>query len=571
MMKRQHKHVGHGSNWADKIRRSGIAVAAIGVIGSLAMAASGCDTVALISFSDRSFTNIHSSGFTPPQSSPANPDACAGVGNDGDMRVRFVLADNNGGPIRLGEAVDKTSVELSGDSVEMANSALMEVSDSGACTDGSTCSTGFSCSTAPELPQDATMACVQPDDAFTVPSDSEAVQFVADVDEHQVYGLLMENSGSLTGWNPPGSGNSWDKNADGDTADPEDAGAQQGRLGRTIATDFKVDRFGAVLKAQSSWITAYLLAKEEGRKTLFGLWSFNETRLDPTSHVEPNTANDSHWTEDGRTVGQAITDYQSEAEVGSRANVYEAMNNLIDEQYTRQAMEDRGLARPGSVDKQLVVFVDGYDDMRENDGVNIDGLIEKATQNNVRLFIVHLDPKLDEPESLREDPLYPSKQDPCTDDSTCKNYEVCAKPRGYSAPGDDDVTIPDGANYDLTKTYCIPRRDDFGRTGPIDDYARLACATGGGYMYVPSVEAIDENLSWTPLALDGLWEAKVESGAISRGNAQPGAPLRIHSDMIVNVTGNSRTYQFSQLGNLSTGGDSNSDDFDSRGVVFTAE
>ncbi|QDG52887.1 VWA domain-containing protein [Persicimonas caeni] len=560
-----------GSSWISKIRRGGTALAAIGLLGSLGVAASGCDTVALISFSERSFTNIHSSGFTAP------PGSCGGVqSGDGEMRLRFVVTDDENRPIRLGEAVDNQSVELDSDSVVLSNGALMQVDELQAPCADSTCdaSNGFTCGTAPGLESSSTddiTQCVKVDQGLTVKSESSAVQFVADNDEHQVFGVLLENAGSLDGAPPPGSRGYWDKNGNGVTGDSEDLGTASFAI-RETATDADYERTGAVSGVYTAWQEAYKLAFGERRKTYFGLWGFDEsTTASPTSYIEQARGGGSEWSNDKGEIESAVYLEYSDASPAreQRANVYESINSVINNQYSTDKMNELGLDRADSVDKQLVVFVDGYDEMRENDGVDIEQVIQTAKENNVRLFVVHLDPKLEDPELLREDPMYPEGQDPCSDNSECKNYEECRQPRGYTDNPGETPTSP--GTYAMDQTYCIPKRDEFGRTGPIHDYSRIACETGGGYIYVSSTKSLRSRMEWTPYALDGLWEARVTSGEIFRGKVPFGEALRVHSDMTVTVSGDSRTYSFSQIGSLETGGDSNADDFDTRGVVFATE
>jgi hypothetical protein len=564
MTKRQHV----GSNWAAKVRRGGAVVAAIGMMGSLAVTASGCDTVAQIEFSGRTFQSIHTSGFTPPASSPANPQSCEGVmvgAGGGDMRLRFVLADNQTRPIQLGGTVDNRAVELTSDSVELGESALMQT---GTCDPSAAdqCVEDFTCGLAPNIPDEpGNDVCLREDSAFSIADTPEAIDFIAETDEHQVYGLLMEGSGSLTGWNPEGSMGAWDQDGDGVAETPP---SNSPVIGEPIATDFRDERFVAADSTRKYWDEAYLVARAESRKTYYGLWSFN-TNIDPTSHVANVAANELPWTEESTTVRNAMDDYDDETNRNSRANVYEAMQNLITSQYDSGAMSALGLARPDSVDKQLVVFVDGYDDMRDEGIASINSVIEAAKTNNVRVFIVHLDPKLQEPSRLRDDPDYLADQEPCGSDADCKNFESCTSPRGYAPTTDGNVELP--AGVDANETYCVPNRDEFGRTGPIHDYARLACETSGGYMYVPSADALTNNLNWTPLALDGLWEAKLSSGEIRRGRSPTASPLRIHTQLGVTVVGKRQPYQFSQQGSFGTGGDSSSDDFDNRGVIFTAD
>lgn len=555
------------------VRRLSVALATLGAVGAFAFGAAGCDTAAQISFSSRTFQEIHSSGFT------AAPGTCGGV-SGGEMKARFVLVDNKNAPIMVGDAIDRPSsgssaVELDSNSVAFSDGALMEVTP-GACDDGGSCpssSIGFQCKDAPNLQGapggQSLKSCQIPEDGLSVASAASGVEFVSDTTNDQVYGILMENSGGLKGWSLPGTTEAWDANGNGVVGDPDDLPAFGVLYGDTIASDPRNKRVQGVVNAYTRWVNAYQLARKTKRKTYFGLWSFNDSEFKPTSHIENVGRPGYPWASESTPITSAISDYQNAAvNDRSRANVYEAALALLNGPYSDQAMTDLGVASPTTVDKVLVMFVDGYDDMRENDNSDIDKVVDAATANNVRIFIVHVDPAFQEPHQIREDPEYWKGQTPCTDDSMCKNYETCRNPKGYGTGVGTEVEKPEG----FDNTYCLPARDENGRVGPIEDYSRLACATEGGYMYSPSIDSVVRNMDWTPYALDGLWEATVTSATMNRKAGLAGMPLKIHTDMGVTVAGQSRNYAFTQLGRTA-GVDANAtvDAFDTRGVVFVAD
>lgn len=575
------------SGCTGKIRRFSAALATLGMAGAFAIGAAGCDTAAQISFSSRTFQDIHSSGFT------ATAGTCDGV-SGGEMKARFVLIDNKGAPILVGDAIDRptsgsAAVELNADSVNFSDGALMAVT-ANACAlgDSSACSAapaGFECADAPGLQSapggESLNACLIPEDGFATKSGASGVSFVSDTTNDQVYGILMENSGGLRGWSLPGTEQAWDRNGDGvigvinddgDWSIGEDLDAYGVLYGDKIATDAKNKRSQGVLGAYSRWVNAYQLARQAKRKTYFGLWSFNDAEIKPTSHIEEVGVDGIVWASESTPITGAISHYQSQTNTlnaRSRANIYEAALALINDSYSTQAMTELGMASPGNVDKVLVLFVDGYDDMRENDGADIDKVIDAANENNVRIFIVHVDPAIQEPKQIREDPEYWKGQTPCADDSTCKNYESCRNPKGYGTGVGTDVNKPEG----FDNTYCLPVHDENGRVGPIEEYSRLACATEGGYMYMPSIDAVIRNMDWTPYALDGLWEATVTSATLNRrANDLKGLPLKVHANMGITVAGQSRNYAFTQLGGVaSVEANAKVEAFDNRAVVFVAE
>ncbi len=581
-----------GSAWMSKWRRGATAMAAIGMVGSLAMTSFGCDTVARISFEERNFQGIRSTGFIPPAGS------CDGVGSDGKMKLRFVLLDNNNSPIIVGQTVNNQSVELNSSSITLEDSAIMEPGTDACSSDSECTTTDFSCTEAPGLNGGAGASnganlktCNVSEPGLTVDTASDAVKPISDTTYHQVFGLLMENSGSLEGWNLPGTEGAWDKNANGQidmsgnqvdtTKDLPPSTAP--RVGVKIASDPGNKRLTAVHRTFNAFVNAASIARSKRRKSYFGLWSFNSNKIDPTSYIQSPSGDGLQWSEDAGHNGRiydAIKRYEGLVDGDDRsnvdasgANVYESITKLIQNQFTTDVMQNKlHLQSPESVDKLLVVFVDGYDDLRATDGsgITVDDAIQAATDNHVRLFIVQLDSKLENPELLRENPDYWKNQSPCTSDDQCKNFEECRKPRGYykNQSGSYQPVETDPA---FDNTYCMPKRDDTGRIGPIQDYERLACATGGGYMYVPSPAGLARNISWTPYALDGLWEASVSSAKIERGKAPKGA-IKLQTTMGVSVGGSRQTYSFSQLGDVQTStSDSTVDDFDTRSVVFTAQ
>lgn len=515
---------------------------------------------------ERSFQQIHSSGFTSPAGS------CVGTDSSGEMRVRFVLMDNDGRPIRLGEALRGQTVELDRSSIELDGqaSAFFEVNDAPVCSSDQDCTNqGFSCGVAPGLNVPEGMQdldrCLMPEPGLTVADTPDAVDFVADTSADQVFGVLMDQSGSLEGWLPAESMRAWDSDGDGTTDTPASA---QPRAGSAIATDMNAQRFAALSYMDSAWKSAAELAAEEGRQSYFGLWSFESSELQAASHVTTAGASQA-WTSELQQASNAMADLTGTNVEQTRANTYETLTNLLQDQYGDEAMSQLGIANPSRVDKMLTVFVDGPDEMRERDSATLDDVIAAARQNNVRIFIVHLDAALDDPSQLRDDPMYPEGQTPCSDDSECKNYETCREVRGYADSVGAQPTLPSGASYDSSQTYCQPNRDLSGRIGPIHDYARLACETQGGYIYAPSVELLAHHMRWLPHALDGLWEAKVDSSSIQRGEVGGEQPFKLQTRMNVNAAQMARTYEFSQVGYVKDGADAHPDDFDTRAVIFT--
>lgn len=550
----------NSSTQSGSARRSTALIAALGVAGVFGVGLFGCDTAARISFPKRTFEKVESAGFTAPAG------ACMGV-DSGEMKVRFVMLDNQDDPISLGTSVStpeggNISAELNSESVSFGNAALMEV-HSGACAGDADCGNdpfNYSCKTPPGLSGNEYDSCLLEEAGLTTATRADSVDFIADLDNDQVFGVLVESSGSITGWNPPGTETAWDENGNG-VIDGNERPEGIPQIGRDIASDPDDQAWRGINNAFKSWLAAQRIAGQDKRHTYFGLWSFNQEQ-DTTAYLDQDGLRGTPWAREETEIKSAISDFNSRNIAKSRANVYGAMLETIEEAYSTEAMTAIGAANPERVDKHLVVLVDGYDDLRQP-SKDIDAVIEAAKANNVRVYLLHFDPQLKQPQLLRDLPRYHEDQDGnCESDADCKNYEECRELRAYQKPNSEELQeVPEGK-------FCMPTRDEAGRVGPIHDYARLACETDGSYIYMASAGAIEHNMSWLPYAMDGMWEATVRSSELRAKDNLGGAPVKIHTDMRVNLGGRSRNYSFSQMGAPGAASGDDDDAMDTRGVIF---
>jgi hypothetical protein len=120
--------------------------------------------------------------------------------------------------------------------------------------------------------------------------------------------------------------------------------------------------------------------------------------------------------------------------------------------------------------------------------------------------------------------------------------------------------------------YCMPDVREDGRLGPIADYARLACATKGGYIYLKNPRTdIEGAMSWLPYTMDGLWEAEFSVSALqsTREDFAPGEAIRVQSSVDITAGGTRHSINFSQIGgnHESTAPQSG----DTRSVLVTGE
>ncbi|MGM0555136.1 MAG: hypothetical protein ACQEVA_02050 [Myxococcota bacterium] len=567
----------------------GLKAAALGLIGSAALAVSGCDTVAQISFTERGFNSIESSGFVPSGGGfDGSVDACNGT--SGNMTMRFVMTDTRNRPIRLGEdQIENQSVELDNSSVNFSEDALFEipqetttlgdltdVRESPTCTTGATdaCETpGFGCGTAPSIPQDSRYnACFSGGGVTLRGGTGERVRFVSSVDTSKLFGVAYEVSGSVVGaqptlsdnpnYDPMGTNVFWDQDGDGNG----DVEVDPGSFTTGVASDPDESRGTSVSQMLSSYLATETTVTEGGRQIALGGWHFNESA--PVTALE-----DRAWSTGREGAASTIQSLSTVINgrrdfAGTHAEVYGAAQTIIENNYTDDAISNipRGdsMLEQG-VDKVLVLVVDGPDDTRDS----LDDLIQTARDNQVRLFIVHYDTPFDADITgqLYDLPEYLTPQtsgDACTDDSDCKNFETCRQFKGFSsAAGEATKGVPDDS-------YCFPQRDTDGRVGPIEDYSRLACATGGGYIYLRSPYALPRATEWLPYTTEGLWEVEVSSDGVNDLSGKQDLLMQTLFD--VTVSGTNKTYQFSQVGGRTTGGaNATIAVTDTRSAIFTAE
>ncbi len=518
-----------------------ISLASVSLLG-----ASGCDTVATISFSERGFKNVYPLGVSAPGGQ------CEGV--DGNLAMRFVMLANDETPITNDpqELVGGSVVVMNASSVKLSNGIFYstpdELCEANACEE-----TNFVC---PASSTSLTSRCQK----STTVSMQGAPKFLSDNKKNHLFGVLAENSGSLRGWMPSDVGALYpvkvgegvEENTINGSADPGPAPSR--------ATDTNKRRAGTVFSLIDNFNQASAYARESGRTALFGLWTFAESSGQVLSQVSSEATPDQIWASQPNTVKAAQARYSALDTSSTRANVYEATLKVLEQGYADAQYSDYS--------KTLVVFVDGPDDFRRSSINTADAVTQRAVDLGVRLFIVHLDPLLPKFDTLRDDPRYYEQQAAaCDTDAACKNFEECRLPQTFtSSPTNASVvTVP--PNFDKTnpKTYCLPKRDENGRVGPIADYASMTCATSGGYIYVPSAGALRPQMEWLPYAMDGLWEVTAELPDSADSTLRPGEPYRLEASMTVKLAEESKTVDYSRLG-LAVSGDDGSRD--SRPVFF---
>lgn len=506
-------------------RRLG-AVALTAMLGSTAMGLAGCDTVAQISFSETRFQDIRSSGLV------GRAGACSDPAANGQVALRFVLMSSEQTALKPGDTASLGAVQVDTRIMSLRNSAVFSTPDE-VCATNADCGEGFVCATGGDSFGDNLKRCLK---NSTVDFDGNP-QFVARTGKPQYFAVLYENSGSLRGFLPEDVGRLTEVTDDGTFVMGPDSPPDQSR-----ASDGSASRLAALNATYINWRN--LAQNTSDATTHFGLWSFDETRAQVLSHVSkfsPNPQSPVVWTKSPLTAERARLDLANSSIGPRRADVYLAIDKVLSDGFDPA---NNAIAELSDADKTLVVFVDGPDDYRPSGGATAQSVAQKASQLGVRLFIVHLDAAMGDPARLRDDYKYYENQQPCASSDQCLNFEECRRPARFRQGSSGAPTYP----ADLNASFCMPKRDESGRLGPINDYSQIACETGGGYIYVPSNQGLRSRMEWLPHTMEGMWEVNVLVDAATRGNLPVGEAFKVQTDFDVTLGNDKRTYSFSQLG-----------------------
>jgi hypothetical protein len=519
-----------------------------------ATALTGCDTVARLAFLDNEFNDVQTLGLTPPAGS------CGGTTN-GDAVMRFVLLDSQRSSIGPEDSLGSQQVDFGRSSLTLSNAALFELPDvecsSGACEQA----TSMACQVSDSSYDEALARCNKATGISSLDP-----KFVGSRDKDLVFTLLVENTASLTGRLPASVAQLFpDRDGDGVT---DGQWSTQGLQEPERATDTFNSRSTLVSQLQTSWkAMATRALKSRNREAWFGMWTFGGASSSLVSMLPGESQlvrTGSGAAQDDGQVDQAVSKYFSTSVRTEEAGIYEAMLAII-------TSSDR-LAKPelDGADKLLVVFVDGPDELRRP-ALSADKVIEEAKAKGVKIIVVHLDSPVKLMSSAGEPyfvdlPSYVEKQDPCMADSECNNFEECRPTTGYATQQGQSPEQPIG--LDLSKSYCHIKRDSRGRVGPVDEYSRIACETGGGYIYVPSPglgSELGTRAGWLPFVQDGLWEVPVALDALTRGDVAPDQGYKVQVNVSATVLGVQKPQSMSQLGLELGEGDAR----DSRMILFS--
>ena len=527
-------------------------IMAVGLLSAMALGgASGCDTVARLSFSDRVFNDVRVVGFTP------EGGAC--TGSDGAAVIRFVLADGDGNPIDNETVIGSSTVTLTRDDVAIEDVTFYELPDV-TCAEMGDCGPGMACEETPNGPN----ACQSGGRSINVDG---APRFVAEITRPQAFGVLVENSASMQGRLPTAirelAPDYRGEDGPGEDGRGDATGDNYTLFNSERATDPNRARVTAVSNLVQTWTTVFTRASTDNQvRSAFGLWSFGRER----SEVLSMAPSEAQWVYSEQGARAAVDELGEVArrQSNTSAGVYRSMLAVLQDE------ERFGVFGPQD-EKILAVIVDGPDELRGEEDT-VAAVIAAAEAANVRVFMVHLDPEV-QVRTGSGIPLIPDvttyfeQQDdaPCTDSSECKAFEACRPITRYSAMPNSNVTQPTGK---LMGSYCAIEYEfsdadqTRGRIGPISEYAEIACATGGGYLYFPSTAKLSDGdgaVAKLPLALDGLWEVDVNASPLSDEIYEGGEPYKV--GMIFSATVDNTQKRQNMTDDL----------FEVRPVIFSAE
>ena len=320
---------------------------------------------------------------------------------------------------------------------------------------------------------------------------------------------------------------------------------------RSRATDDANRSLGLVDSMITRYVSVLTRASEERDvQSFLGAWTFGQAGLVPGNSFLPGVqANiDRSWSDDVAAIRQART-ARTASSFGTgdeEARVFQALLDLL----TRSEYFP---SFPGTTEKYAILVVDGPDDFRN---IEPQQVIDAARAQDVRIFIVHYDAAVTVSTNeglflIPDSTTYVAAQDTqCTSDADCENFEQCRPVTTFADRPNSEVTFPRDKIYvgdnptAARQTFCAIRRDGNGRIGPIDDYAEIACATGGGYLYLDSLDQARNQADWLPTVVDGLWEQPVNVTGFGGGSLTDEQPYLLDTSVTFSVSGGTQSLVF---------------------------
>lgn len=588
-------------------------LAAAALLMSLLVLTVGCDTIAEISFDIRKYDRVRSPGVT-------NTNVCQE--DDSRAELRFVLLDQQNNVIRPGDQLSSTTVSVGGQfssnnvSVESGRIYATQppnlVLCARPCDGGGDCEAGQTCSDEgfclPEFQEDD----VDPADAcrplgmsickaYDDEIDSlEGFQGIEDLsfcrvscggDDDCPSGSCVNDGGvSYCALNSPGD--FCESNAqcgsgfqclpiEGDTGGPGGTarklctretgtpvvqgsleflsppadGAQEAPRAVALVVDNSGSLYGrgvteadrTVKLARATDPNLFRIASAKTFLLTLGNQSFKENavvslwsyRGESELGVKPLTGNigvtpPNPYVSNFDVVRDALDTMSADSDFG-RSNVFDAISSVAQNMVDLCANNPRCTTLSDLRDTSIVLFTDGPDDSvtvtpggdaseLELGRQRWDGKFQEALSTvqeaGARVYIIHLD------EAIGADGLAALEPDPSN-----------ARPFA---------------------------RDAEGRTGPLDEFSQIACASGGQYIYVTDPFALNFYFSLMSDLIGGTW--KVDIGVEAFDTVVDNGPYRFGANVGINLDGRTESFFLSPFGNQTSLGQIDTDD--TRPVIF---
>lgn len=437
---------------------------------------------------------------------PTLPAKCGQTGRNYRLPFYFVSKEDQT-PIREGDKVGGQVMranETMGAGTLTARRTRVSQATSQTCTSSSDCQAPLKCGSSGV--RGAARFCTRQTGIEFIPGTvkSDYSPGIAP-DDKQLVTLLIEDTKSLEGALPQPVNTQYDENGE------DDFGKKPGR-----ATDPELKIREAAGKFALSLATAN---SEDNTKA--GLWFFggeNKFAAQPLVNAQER---EDHFQDDLALLGDLV-DTQLGNTVAAPGNLYQAITQIVDRDFALDKYKDH--------EKFLVVLTDGPNEVYDTEATK-DKVLAKLKENNVHLFMIHLDTPIDASQ-LRDVPSYwqggrQCRMDdscegapPCNEDSDCGNFEVCRKATLYAETADGEVTQTD-------QQYCMPDYGEDGQLGPIDEYAEMACETGGNYIYVDKPSQMSAFADRIPNTFDGQWSIEVDLSALDEKVGLPAGYYRL--------------------------------------------
>lgn len=475
---------------------------------------------------------------------------CRGIIDQGTLKM--VLMGDDRLPIKQGDELEAGVFELSSDRISFENGRVFSFPDQ-SCV-GGTCQNGMQCGAPPTGLEHLGDRCSGSAGLGLVGEP----RFVGAEPEKQALAIVMSNEGRWRGWLSHDVGGLFPVRADGTPLpnSQRDLGPNPGR-----AADNTTMRYGGARQFSQDLMELSNYVAGQDREVLYGFWTFSESIAATDSWVGKLAGDYVPWTRRHELMNQAIdTAADLPAAQNDRANIYYNAINILEEAFQAPPAAGEAGHDPdhwywslldGVEKKKMILIVGGPDEYRQSAN-SVEALIGLAQQTGTEIHVVHADPPMDV-SLLRDDPKYYEEQSVgCASDSECKNFEECRIPQFFCDADRADACTSVAFPADTNKKVCLPARDDNGRTGPIQDYQRLACETGGSYSYLPVMTAhlLYNRISGIPYEEEAGWE--IDFAIDQADSLEGGEPYSLAGELEIEF-GRRATYQFSQFGRV--GGD----------------